>query len=312
MRARFLLVLALLFALMACSAYADGSQRHRPRPSPTVSATPTPTLETAAVKVVGMSAPAAQWSTRLAEVGACGVEARRIFADLTSSGADQSTLIGQAIAATMLPVISYKVPSVTTLNAGGYDVWLDNLNTYLLSLEVPVVAVFWHEPHGDMTAAAFRAGSQRFLDHLTAANVSVGPILNGWLLDTQANTLVFAGYTSPTLLGEWDFVAVDTYQSGSMENPGPKLPGRAVPLLETWLDGQGYPDLPIGVGEYNGFSGSALTYAGEQILATPEVWFGMVWNSTGSGTAGEVLTGDRLTAYQDTKADPRALHDPPC
>jgi hypothetical protein len=32
-----------------------------------------------------MSAPASQWSTRLGEVGACGIEARSILADPTST-----------------------------------------------------------------------------------------------------------------------------------------------------------------------------------------------------------------------------------
>ena len=32
----------------------------------------------------------------------------------------------------------------------------------------------------------------------------------------------------------------------------------------------------------------------------------MIWNANGTGTAGAtVLTGDRLTAFRETKADPR-------
>lgn len=262
---------------------------------------------TSPLKVIGMSAPASQWSTRLAEVGPNGIKARRIFADLTSNGQHQSNLIGQAVNAGMMPVVSYKVPSVSTLNNGGYASWLNALNTYLGGLGTVVTATFWHEPHGDMTPAEFRAGSQRFLDHLTAPNIKVGPLLNGWLLDNRVAD--FASYTSPALLAAWDFLGVDTYQAGSMENPDHNKPGgRAVPKLVTWLQGQGFPNMPIAVGEYNGFTAASITYGGEQILATPTVWFGCMWNSVvadGSGL-GEVLSGDRLAAFQATKADSRA------
>lgn len=262
------------------------------------------TQDTAARKVIGMSAPSNLWATRLAEVGPTGVKARRIFANLTAAGNDQASLISQAKAAGMLPVLSYKVPSVATLNAGGYDSWLTALNGYLAGLAVEVTATFWHEPNNDMTGAEFRAGSQRFLDRLTAPNVKVGPILNGWLLDNQ--TALFASFTSPELLAAWDFVAVDSYQAGTPAAPDPsKPPGRAIPKLEAWLAGQGFPDKPIGLGEYNGHTGVAMVDAGETILSCPNLWFALAWNST-AGTYSP-LVGDRLAAYQATKADPRAL-----
>ena len=256
-------------------------------------------------KRIGMSAPATLWDQRIGEVGASGVTARRIFADLQSDGRDQSDLIEAAVAAGQMPVISYKVPSVSTLLAGGYDSWLTATQTYLTSLGVQVSVTFWHEPRGDMTPADFRAGSQKFIDLVQAPNVAVGPILNGWLLDNKVSE--FASYTSPTLLSEWDFVAVDSYQSGTATSPGPLMPARAVPLLASWLDQQGFPDKPIGVGEYNGHTAEAISYAGETILSTPEVWFGLVWNSTAG--AYEPLEGERLTAYQATKADPRAYRN---
>ncbi len=251
-----------------------------------------------------MSAPDSLWSQRLAEVGSCGIEARRIFADLTSTGRDQSALISQAVEAGMMPVISYKVPSVTTLNSGGYDAWLTNVRTYLAGLGEQVTVTFWHEPYGEMTADEFRAGSRRFLDRVKAPTIAVGPILNGWLLDE--NAAVFATFTDPTLLEDWDFVAVDSYQSGTPAHPGTKLPARAIPLLAGWLDAQGQPDMPIGLGEYNGYSADAVAAAGEAILSTPEVWFGLVWNAT---ERFQPLAGDCLRAFQATKADPRAAHD---
>jgi hypothetical protein len=105
---------------------------------------------------------------------------------------------------------------------------------------------------------------------------------------------------------KWDFVAVDSYQAGTVDAPNAaKYGGRAVPLLATWLKAQGHPDMPIGVGEYNGYTADSLAKGGQAILSTPQVWFGLVWNSEGG--LGHVLTGDRLTAYQATKADPRAL-----
>ncbi len=81
-----------------------------------------------------------------------------------SDGKAQSTVIAQAVAAGMMPVISYKVANVDTLINGGYDAWLTATRKYLDSLNVQVTATFWHEPHGDMDPADFRAGSQKFLD----------------------------------------------------------------------------------------------------------------------------------------------------
>ena len=264
-----------------------------------------------APKIVGMSAPASLWSQRIKEVGSCGVEARRVFASLQSDGRAQSTVIAQAKAAGMMPVISYKVPSVATLLNGGYDSWLKATRAYLDSLNIPVTVTFWHEPHGDMPPADFRAGSQKFLDLMkssTTPEIKVGPILNGWLLDNRVAD--FTSYTSKSLLTQWDFVAVDSYQSGTVAQPGSKLPARAVPLLANWLDQQGHPNKPIGLGEYNGFTAAAIKAAGEAILSTPEVWFGLAWNSEGDSYA--PLTGDRITAFKATKADARALRDSGC
>lgn len=276
-----------------------------------VPAKPAAAASAAPAKIIGMSAPSNLWSQRIKEVGSCGVEARRIFASLQSDGRAQSTLIGQAVAAGQMPVISYKVPSVATLLSGGYDSWLKATRTYLDGLNVPVTVTFWHEPHGDMAPADFRAGSQKFLDLMkssTTPEIKVGPILNGWLLDNRVAD--FTSYTSKTLLTQWDFVAVDSYQNGSLAAPGTRLPARAIPMLASWMDQQGFPTKPIGLGEYNGFTAAAMKAAGEAILSTPEVWFGLAWNSTGGSYA--PLTGDRLTAYQATKADARALHDSGC
>ena len=274
-------------------------------PQPRVSFPPAAPV---AAKVIGMSAPVDKWDARIKEVGAAGVRSRRIFADLSASGSSQLPLIRQAIADGMIPVISYKVPNPTTFANGGYDAWLATLKSQLNALGAPVTATYWHEPHTDMTPAVFRAGSQRFLDVVQGPDVAVGPILNGWLMDnmkatTRAN---FDEYTSPALLAAWDFVGVDSYQAGTATAPnGALLPARAVPKLATWLDAQGFPDKKIVLGEYNGFTASAIQQAGEWILSTPELWIGNVWNTDHSTFS--ALTGDRISAYQATKSDPRAL-----
>ncbi len=254
-------------------------------------------------KVIGMSAPANMWDTRIQEVGANGVRARRIFADLSESGSSQLPLIRKAIADGMTPVISYKVPNPATLANGGYDTWLATLRTQLNDLNAPVTATFWHEPHGNMDPAVFRAASLRFFNGVDSPDIAVGPILNGWLLDRRVAD--FASYTDADLLNKWEFVAVDSYQSGTPTNPGTDMPARAIPLLENWMDSVGHPNTPLGLGEYNGFSAKAIADAGEILLSTPEVWFGLTWNSTAGAYA--PLTSDRITAFQNTKADPRAM-----
>ena len=62
--------------------------------------------------------------------------------------------------------------------------------------------------------------------------------------------------------------------------------------------------MPLGVGEYNGYSAATIGAAGEALMSTPNVWFGCLWNSTGG--KGLTLTGDRLAAFQATLADPRS------
>ena len=267
-------------------------------------ATSWPPTGTVTHKIVGMSAPEHLWGTRISEVGANGVRARRIFADLSASGSGQLPLIRQAIADGMTPVISYKVPSASTLASGGYDAWLVTLRTQLNALGAPVTATFWHEPHGDMDPAVFRAASLRFFDVVNSPDIAVGPILNGWLLDRRVAD--FASYTDANLLSKWEFVGVDSYQEGTASAPSSTLlPARAVPKVASWLDTQGFPDKKIVLGEYNGFTGPAIAQAGEYLLGTPELWIGNVWNT--DHTTFSVLTGDRRTAFQATKADARAV-----
>lgn len=269
---------------------------------------PAPTTTT----IIGMSAPASMWSTRLAEVGATGITARRIFADLTSSGTDQSSLISAAVNAGMMPVVSYKLPSVSSAIAGSYDAWANAAAAYLASFNVPVAVTVWHEPHGDMTPLQYRHMTARFAPIFKRGQVKYGPILNGWLLDNRRadfESYIGASSSDNTLVDAVDFVAIDTYQSGSYENQGDTFPSdRIAPLLDVLAD-RGRATKPIGVGEFNCFWAEAVTESMQVFLNTPTLWFACLWNSDDTakdeGGKGVPLEGDRLTAFKTAKADPR-------
>ena len=83
---------------------------------------------------------------------------------------------------------------------------------------------------------------------LKRGEVTVGPILNGWLLDTAANTTKFGTYTSADLLDLWDWFGFDTY--ANVNNPD-KSPGDRIVLCERFLAGKGHDGMPILIGEYN-------------------------------------------------------------
>lgn len=249
---------------------------------------PKPTVR----KIIGLSAPANLWDQRLREVGPEGITARRIFANFTSTGKDQAALIEAAVKAKMMPVVSYKgTPTAANIAA---------VRAYLTSLGVPVTATWHHEPHNDMTPAEFRDGSKAFLA-VKSGLVKVGPILNGWLLDRRVAD--FESYTSPELLDAWDFLGLDSYQSGTAATPGDSMPARAIPLAVKFLAERGHAGMPILLGEYNGHTAAAIKEAGDTILAEPSVWVACAWNSTGDKYS--PLVGDRLEAFKATKADSR-------
>ncbi len=88
-----------------------------------------------------------------------------------------------------------------------------------------------------------------------------------------------------------------------MKNPGDIKPADRIPKLSSYVKSRGL-NHPLGVGEYNGYSAETIADAGEALLSTPNVWFGCVWNSTGS--RGWALEGDRLQAFKRTLADKRS------
>ena len=242
------------------------------------------------------------WDQRVSEVGG-GIAARRIFADLGAGATSQIKLVEAAHAAGMLPVISYKVGGdVAGAVSGKYNAVAEQAAAKLASYGLPTAVAFWHEPNPDMTGAEYAAASRQLLPIFRRGELRTGPILNGWLLDRQQD--VFASYCPEDLFGLWDWFGIDTYESGTMDNPGDNKPADRIPALSQFLAARGHGDLALGVGEYNGYSAATISAAGEALLTTPNVWFGCLWNS--SGGKGVPLSGDRLAAFRQTLADPRS------
>jgi hypothetical protein len=252
--------------------------------------------------LVGMGAQGS-WDRRLSEVGP-GVAARRIFADLSVGPQSSIKVVEEAHAAGMLPVISYEVGGdVTGAINGRFDAAAKKAAAQLRSYDLPTAVVLCHEPYPDMSPAHYAAVSRRLLPFFKHGKLRVGPLLNGWLLDRRQDT--FASFCPDDLLRLWDWVGIDTYQNGTAAAPGDVMPGRRLPALSTFLAARGHGYLPLGVGEYNGWTAAAIAGVGKALFTTPNVWFGCLWNNTGG--VGRVLTGDRLTAFQHTLQDPRNL-----
>ena len=267
--------------------YADHMATAHPTPPP-----PDPEPQPHRV-IMGMSSPAGEWDQRVTDVGP-GLGARRIFADLDNGITDKADLIEDALAAGLIPVISYKgTPTPTKLT---------QLSNYLAAYDTELTATYWHEPWGDFTDySVFRARSAVFLDAVQGPDVKVGPFLNGWLLNRRVAD--FKSLTTPDLLARWDFLGIDTYEEGTLAAPGAIKPASRIPLLEQFARDNGIPDKPLVVGEYNGYSAATIAAAGDAILASPTMWIACMWNSTEG--KGYTLTGDRLTAFKRTLADPR-------
>lgn len=248
-------------------------------------------------KLIGMSSPENLWPTRLAQVGPEGVTARRIFVQSLSNGQEKADVITAAHAAGMLPVVSYKAYGSWT------PAWAEKAAAFLDSFGKTTAVVFNHEPHGDMSPAQFVDLQRKLTPIFQRGRLKVGPLLNGWLLDRRRAD--FESYMTDDLLEAWDFMGIDSYQSGTEDSPGPIFSGhRIAPLLEV-LDDRGHPDMPLVVGEYNGWTTEAVRFSGEVFLSTPSLWAALVFNSE-TGGKGKVLEGDRLEAFQGTKSDDRA------
>jgi hypothetical protein len=285
-----------------------GSRRRPPRVpgNPPAPAPPPPAPAPAPAPVVGatligMSAPGGVWSQRVGEVGP-GLAARRIFGDLGSGATSQLKLVEQAHRAGLLPVISYKVGGdAAGAVSGKFNAVAKQAAAQLAAFDLPTAVTFWHEPYGDMTGAEYAAASEQILPYFKQGKLRVGPLLNGWLLDNQQST--FASYCPDRLFDLWDWFGIDTYESGTFAAPGKRKPADRIPAMVSHLKSRGH-DLPLGVGEYNGYSAATISAAGNALMSTPNVWFGCVWNSTGG--KGEILTGERLSAFRTTLSDKRS------
>jgi hypothetical protein len=248
---------------------------------------------------IGMSAPTDLWAQRVAEVGA-GLTARRIFADLANGADDKIRIIEQAHAAGMMPVISYKVGGdAAGAAAGRFNAVAEQAASRLASYGLPTTVSFWHEPNPDLSGSQYVAASKQILPLFKRGRVKVGPILNGWLLDRNLPTL--APYCPDEMFGIWDWFGIDTYHS----SPDGIMPGERIPKLVSFLNGRGFTSIPLGVGEYNGYTAEAIASSGEVFLAEKRVRFACVWNSSAANFI--PLAGDRLTAFKRTLADPRAM-----
>lgn len=253
--------------------------------------------------LIGMSAPNDLWAESIRDVGP-GVTARRIFADLARGPESQMRTIEQAHRDGMLPVVSYKVGGdIKGAVAGDWNAAARQAAARLASFNKPTAVAFWHEPHTDMTTSQFVAANKQILPHFKRGKIKVGPILNGFLLDRQQDLM--DEYAPESLLRLWDWFGIDTYQGGTSSNPGPMAPGDRIVALRKYLRSRGHRRMPIGVGEYNGHSARTVAGAGNALLRLNRVWFGCVWNS--ADERDWRLEGDRLRAFRNTLADPRAM-----
>ncbi|MEQ6902470.1 hypothetical protein [Nocardioides sp. YIM 152588] len=251
--------------------------------------------------LIGMSSPARLWNQREREVGG-GLRARRIFADLKDGPTSQLKRVQEAHAANMLPVISYKVGrDVNGAVRGNYNKVAAEAAKRLADFDKPTAVTFWHEPHSDMTPYQYVVASEQILPQFQLPRLKVGPILNGWLLERRADDL--RDYAPDRLFRLWDWFGIDTYEAGTRSNPGVGKPAGRIPKMRQFVREAGF-DHPIAVGEYNGYSAKSIADAGEALLSTSNVWFGCVWNATGERAY--PLSGDRLRAFRQTLADPRA------
>lgn len=255
------------------------------------------------LKIIGFSTDDSVYSAKLAEVGPTGINARRVYGDLTTSGNSKSSIITSIISSGMLPVVSYKLNGVSFSAAasGSCDAAALATANYLVSLDTPIHVAVWHEPEDDMTGSEFKAFQRRLIPFFQRGKLKVGLILHGFNLDTTANTTLFKGFIDSTLLaGAYNWFGIDSY-SNSTKDAGDRI----APLM-TVLSDLGQPDMPIGIGEWNGATAAKITSAGNKFLANPNLIWACFWQNA-SSSLGPPLSGDRLTAFQAVKADSRVL-----
>jgi len=253
--------------------------------------------------LLGMSAPASLWDQRVREVGP-GLQARRIF--LSDFGASLR-LAEQACADDMYPVISFKTGSYTwaQVAAGRADADLRALATRVNALPCDSFVAIHHEPAGDGAAADWAAMQVRALPIVggpIGGKVSVGVIGNGWWWNAKGGytDAEIATYLPRAVLEVSDVIASDTYQA----NATAEEPGSKIKRMGEWARRVGGVRA-LGIGEFNGYTASAITSATNALAADPLFAWGLVWNSeVGDGAGlGQPLSGDRLQAFKTALAN---------
>ena len=212
--------------------------------------------------LVGMGAQK-NWAQRLSEVGP-GVAARRIFADLSVGATSQIKLVEEAHRAGMLPVISYEVGSdVAGAVNGKYNAVAQQAAAQLASYGLPTAVVFWHEPYGDMSgcglrrrepAAAADLQARQPAGRSAAERVVAGPPGGHLRVVLPRRPVPAVG------LGGHGHLPV-RHTGRAPESPCPRAGSRR---WRKFVASRGYPDMPLGVGEYNGWTAAAI-----EVPATP-------------------------------------------
>ncbi|MEO8704413.1 MAG: hypothetical protein ABI867_30450 [Kofleriaceae bacterium] len=256
---------------------------------------------------IGMSAPAGEWNQRLSETGP--VYARRIFDNLDSPEFAIRTA-EQELAAGRMPIISFKVPGDDWAGAatGRYDAQLHRIADALDALPGRVFVAVHHEPSDNGTPAAYAAMQRHVLPILGApSNVLAGVIVNGFWWSEKSQGLTdaeIAQWIPADVLALSEVVAADTYQGGTTAKPGENA-GVKIKRMSAWATRVGVSQL--GIGEYNGLDASAITAAGDAVLADRRFVFASCFNSNENNRpeVNWLLTGARLDAFKATVAESR-------
>ena len=213
---------------------------------------------------------------RASEVGV-GLAARRIFADLASGPPSQIRTVEQAHADGMLPVISYKVGGdIDGAVSGRFNAVAEQAAARLASYGLPTAVTFWHEPNPDCLGCPVRRGQQAAAADLQAGRAAGRSAAERLAAGQPDGDLV--GLLPRRALRLWDWVGYRHLRARHPGAAGKRKPADRIPALAAFLRSRGF-DLPMAVGEYNGYSAADHRRAGEALLTTPNVWFGCVFNS---------------------------------
>lgn len=266
-----------------------------------------PTTDDDEKKNIGMSSPKALWDQRLREVGENGIKSRRIYADLSSSGISQRSLIDEAVADGLVPVVSVKFPDFNRAAAGDYNAWARTAASQLNSYDTKVLIAAWHEPYDNMDGATWLKIQRHLLPIFgEQPNLETYCILHGWLFDNRIGDI--NSFMSSDVMDLLDYFGVDSYQSGTMSNPGNKDLSTRMPIILDWLDDKGVPDKPLVIGEFSAYTAQSLNNVGEAILSTPNVKYALLFNSNTGGKGEPLVPGTaRMTEFKEIKSDDRAL-----